>query len=78
IETFQVDHVKHTDEMVLQVDKTLLESGRCTEGEEVVIVAGSPPGIPGSTNALRIHRMGDAIHRVSPAYGTPEPDEEVH
>ena len=78
IETFQVDHVKHTDEMVLQVDKTLLESGRCTEGEEVVIVAGSPPGIPGSTNALRIHRMGDAIHRVSPAYGTTEPDEEVH
>ncbi|HEX3274137.1 MAG TPA: hypothetical protein VHR43_04715 [Gemmatimonadales bacterium] len=28
----------------------------------------SPPGIPGSTNALRIHRMGDAIHEVTPAY----------
>lgn len=68
IETFKVEHVKHTDEMVLQVDKTLLESGRCTVGEEVVIVAGSPPGIPGSTNALRIHRMGDAINKISPAY----------
>ena len=32
------------------------------------IIAGSPPGIPGSTNALRIHRMGDAIHEVAPAY----------
>ena len=27
-----------------------------------------PPGIPGSTNALRIHRMGDAINEVAPAY----------
>jgi pyruvate kinase len=34
----------------------------------VVIVAGSPPGIPGSTNALRIHRMGDARRGAAPAY----------
>ena len=34
----------------------------------VVIIAGSPPGLPGSTNALRIHRMGDAINEVAPAY----------
>jgi pyruvate kinase len=27
----------------------------------VVIVAGSPPGTPGQTNALRVHRIGDAI-----------------
>ena len=29
---------------------------------------GSPPGIPGSTNALRVHKMGDAINKVAPAY----------
>jgi pyruvate kinase len=34
----------------------------------VVIVAGSPPGIPGSTNALRVHKMGDAVNKVAPAY----------
>jgi pyruvate kinase len=39
-------------------------------------VAGSPPGIAGSTNALRIHNMGDAINRVSPAYHDPELDED--
>jgi pyruvate kinase len=33
-----------------------------------VIIAGSPPGIPGSTNALRVHRMGDAINGIAPAY----------
>jgi len=52
----------------MQVDRALLDIGRCVEGDLVVIVAGSPPGIPGSTNALRIHRMGDAINGVAPAY----------
>jgi pyruvate kinase len=68
VETFQTPMVEHTDEMVMQVDSSLLEIGRCREGEHVVIVAGSPPGIPGSTNALRIHRMGDALHELAPAY----------
>ncbi len=68
VETFLVPEVVHTDEMVMQVDKALLEAARCSEGEEVVVVAGAPPGIPGSTNALRIHRIGDAINRVVPAY----------
>ena len=54
--------------MVRQVDEALLRIGRVVEGDEVVIIAGSPPGIPGSTNALRLHRMGDAINEVSPAY----------
>ena len=60
--------VKHTDEMVKQADTLLLQSKRCTEGELVVIVAGSPPGIPGSTNAMRVHRVGDAVGGVAPAY----------
>ncbi|MEZ5113143.1 MAG: pyruvate kinase alpha/beta domain-containing protein [Nocardioidaceae bacterium] len=57
-----------TDAMVRQVDEELLKIGRVAEGDAVVIIAGSPPGIPGSTNALRIHRMGDAINEVSEAY----------
>ncbi len=68
VETFKTVDVEHTDEMVRQVDEQLLEIGRVVEGDTVVIIAGSPPGIPGSTNALRIHQMGDAIHEVAPAY----------
>jgi len=68
VETFLGDTVEHTDEMVMQVDRGLLDIERASQGELVVIVAGSPPGIPGSTNALRIHRMGDAINEVAPAY----------
>src|SRR3712207_5159809 len=68
IETFITEAVDHTDEMVRQVDEALLRIGRVQEGDIVVIIAGSPPGLPGSTNALRIHRMGDAINEVAPAY----------
>ncbi|MBF4767375.1 pyruvate kinase [Nocardioides agariphilus] len=68
IETFKTVGVEHTDEMVRQVDDQLLQTGRVVEGDTVVIIAGSPPGIPGSTNALRIHQMGDAINEVAPAY----------
>ena len=68
VETFKTAAVEHTDEMVRQVDEQLLEIGRVKEGDLVVIIAGAPPGIPGSTNALRIHRMGDAINQVAPAY----------
>jgi len=68
VETFKTQEVEHTDEMVRQVDEQLLQIGRVKEGDLVVIIAGSPPGIPGSTNALRIHRMGDAINELAPAY----------
>ncbi|HSK27060.1 MAG TPA: pyruvate kinase [Jiangellales bacterium] len=61
VETFLVPEVSHTDDMVEQVEHVLLESGRCEPGDLVVIVAGSPPGIPGSTNAMRVHRIGDAV-----------------
>lgn len=71
IETFLGPPVKHTDEMVILVDQTLLALGRVYRGTEVVIVAGSPPGIPGSTNAMRVHRMGDAVEGMAPGYREP-------
>jgi pyruvate kinase len=68
VESMIMPMVSHTDEMVKQVDSLLVESGRGAVGENVMIVAGSPPGIPGSTNAMRVHRIGDAISGVAPAY----------
>lgn len=60
IETFVVPRVSHTDDMVAQVDRALLELGRAEPGEFVVIVAGTPLGTSGSTNALRVHRLGSS------------------
>ncbi len=59
VETFLVNTVAHTDDMVVQVDRALTEIGRCQPGDQVVIVNGSPPGKAGTTNSLRVHRMGD-------------------
>lgn len=49
---------RHTDEMARQVQGALLQIGRCEKGDKVVIVAGSPPGTPGRTDALRGHTIG--------------------
>jgi pyruvate kinase len=67
VETFLVPQVRHTDDMVVQVDKALLEIGRATAGERVVIVAGVPPGIPGTTNGMRVHKMGSGALGASHA-----------
>ncbi len=68
VETFLTEKPASTDAMVRQVDEELLKIRRVEQGDLVVIIAGSPPGIPGSTNALRIHRVGDAINEVTEAY----------
>ena len=68
VETFLVAPVSHTDQMVRQVDRALLDLERCRKGELVVIVAGSPPGMAGSTNTLRVHRIGDTLESEAPAY----------
>lgn len=60
--------VSHTDEMVAQVDRILIDTNSVQIGDNVIIVAGSPPGIPGSTNAMRVHRVGDAVGGIAPAY----------
>ena len=65
VETFIVPPVRHTDEMVRQVETALLDIGRCQKGDKVVIVAGSP-GTTGKTNVLRVHRIGDAINLPYP------------
>lgn len=60
VETFLVDAVLHTDDMVGQVDEALLTSGRGQVGDQVVMVAGSPPGVTGSLNTMRVHGLGNA------------------
>ncbi|WP_432483175.1 pyruvate kinase [Kineococcus esterisolvens] len=68
IEAHHSPFISTTDEMVKALDQRLREMGRCAEGDLVVIVAGAPPGIVGSTNAVRVHRIGDATAGVSSAY----------
>lgn len=57
VETFLTEPVRHTDQIPTQVDEALLSLGRCEVGDQVVIVAGSPPGAPGSLNTMRVHSI---------------------
>lgn len=68
IETFIVDRVTHTDAMYAQVDTVLLEKGLAEVGDKVVVISGSPPGITGSTNDLRVHVVGDALNAAAPVW----------
>jgi pyruvate kinase len=58
IQSFLVPRATHTDEMYPQVDEVLLSNNLAKVGEKVVVISGSPPGTPGSTNDLRVHVIG--------------------
>jgi pyruvate kinase len=67
-----VEHVPHTDRMFMQVDDFFLSQGLAVEGDKVVVISGSPPGIAGSTNDIRIHKIGDAVNGRAPIYKSGE------
>lgn len=52
--------LKSTDEMMGEMDRMLLERGWVTPRESVVFVAGQPIGRPGTTNLLKLHRVGES------------------
>ena len=60
VETHVVPHVDHTDEMVDLVDAELLKLKRYDSDDTMIITAGSPPGVPGTTNMVRVHHLGHA------------------
>jgi pyruvate kinase len=48
-----------TDEMLSQADCLLVEGGFLRQGDSVVFVAGQPVGRPGTTNLMKLHRIGE-------------------
>jgi pyruvate kinase len=67
VQTYTVPEVSHTDDMVNQVDQILQTSGLADEGDRVVIVAGMPPGQVGSTNSIRVHKIGETYTKATRA-----------
>jgi pyruvate kinase len=56
--------VQTTDDMVRQVDSALINRGVCRPQDLVIVVAGTPPSTPGSTNTIRVHHIGDVLRHV--------------
>ncbi len=59
IEAHLVKMATNTDDMTAVVDQMLRDKKGLAPGDLVVIAFGSPPGEHGSTNSLRVHRIGD-------------------
>ena len=53
-----VDRVESTDEMVSLVDSYLKDTGKAEDGDYVVVVSGTPVGVPGTTNSIFVHKVG--------------------
>jgi pyruvate kinase len=51
--------VETTDEMVQEVEATLLGDGTVRNGDVIVIISGGPMWVTGTTNLLKLHRVGD-------------------
>jgi len=49
------------EEMILGASHMLLERGLAEPGDEIVFVAGVPPGVSRTTNVLKLHRVGEAL-----------------
>ncbi len=58
VETFVVPYADHTDEMVELCDAEVLKLNRYQPGDTMIITAGSPPGVAGTTNMVRVHHLG--------------------
>jgi pyruvate kinase len=48
-----------TDEMIEEVDATLVGDGSVKTGDVLIIIAGAPLWVAGTTNLLKLHRVGD-------------------
>jgi pyruvate kinase len=54
-----VRKVETTDEMIEEVEATLLGDGTVRNNDVLVIVSGAPMWVTGTTNLLKLHRVGD-------------------
>jgi pyruvate kinase len=51
--------VETTDEMIEEAEATLLGAGTVRPGDTVVIISGAPMWVTGTTNLLKLHRIGE-------------------
>jgi pyruvate kinase len=58
-----MEPVKNADLMAEAVSERLLAEGLARPGDRVVLVHGSPLGVPGQTNSIRLHEIGHPSDR---------------
>jgi len=59
VHSLKISAFKYIDEMILKTEKAILEVGHLNKNDIVVITAGVPINIPGTTNLIKVHRIGE-------------------
>jgi pyruvate kinase len=60
VEPILAPDVTSTGQMLLQMEQILVTAGRLKPSDNVVFVAGQPIGRTGSTNLIKLHRIGES------------------
>ncbi len=58
VQPIKMDKFVNTDEMILKAQEAVLSQRLLSKGDLVVITAGVPIGVPGTTNLLKVHKIG--------------------
>jgi pyruvate kinase len=66
-----MEPIKNTDAVADLVSERLLEDGLCRPGDRIVLVHGSPVGIAGQTNSLRLHEIPHPSDLAARKYRVP-------
>ncbi len=60
LQSLQLEEASNTDEMIVLLEKAVLEKNMVEKGDLVVIIAGLPLPITGVTNLIKVHRIGES------------------
>ena len=58
VRAFRVKPCGSTDEQIAQADAELLEAGLANHDDKIVVILGAPVTLSGSTNLMKLHRIG--------------------
>jgi pyruvate kinase len=60
VRPYLTKRIDNTDEMIVQADHALLRCSWVKPGDTVVVTLGAPVALCGSTNVVKLHRIGEA------------------
>jgi pyruvate kinase len=63
VQPLPTEDINNTDEMIKKAVDTSLNEGLIKCGDLIVITAGVPAGVPGTTNLIKVHIVGEVLAR---------------
>lgn len=63
VESVVTEMVKSTDAVIESAISTAFREGKVSEGELIIITAGIPAGVSGTTNMIKVHTVGNVLTR---------------